>query len=93
MDEIEKQLAAPELIFERGEPPDATYVFKRGPARASDRLKAGQHAIEQSANAEAIGHLMRSLELLGSLPRSPKHLQSALGLQAMLGQAMIAQRI
>jgi len=62
MDEIEKQLAAPELIFERGEPPDATYIFKRGPARASDRLKAGQHAIEQSANAEAIGHLMRSLE-------------------------------
>jgi DNA-binding response OmpR family regulator/class 3 adenylate cyclase/predicted ATPase len=137
------QLAAPELIFVRGEPPDATYMFKHAlvrdaayamlsggkrrqlhgliaraleerfpetiqtqpeliahhlmqaglPEPAIDYLrKAGQQAIEQSANSEAIAHLTRALELLDPLPENPKRLKSALRLQAMLGQAMIALR-
>jgi predicted ATPase len=52
--------------------------------------KAGLHAIERSANAEAIGHLTSALELLQSLPNSPERKQTRLDLQVMLGQAMIA---
>src|SRR5947209_15225326 len=54
--------------------------------------KAGQHANESSANAEAIGHLKLALELLQSLPDGPEHKRKALELQAMLAQAMIAGR-
>ena len=54
--------------------------------------KAGQRAIERSANAEAIGHLKRALELLQSLPDNSEHRQLALELEVMLGQAMIAGR-
>ena len=137
------QLTAAELIFGRGEPPDATYVFKhalvqdaayasllRGRRQqlhsqiadvlkdkfpdtvetqpeliahhlaqaglgrqAIDYLrKAGQRAIERSANAEAIGHLERALELLQQLPDTSEHRQLALELEVMLGQAMIAGR-
>jgi class 3 adenylate cyclase/predicted ATPase len=59
--------------------------------RAIDYLrKAGQRAIERSANAEAIEHLQRGLELLHSLPDGPEQKQAALELEVMLGQAMIA---
>lgn len=54
--------------------------------------KAGQRAIERSANAEAIGHLKRGLELLQSLPDDVEHNQLALDLEVMLAQAMIAGR-
>jgi predicted ATPase len=54
--------------------------------------RAGQRANESSANAEAIGHLKRALELLQSLPDGPEHKRRALELQAMLAQAMIAGR-
>jgi class 3 adenylate cyclase/DNA-binding response OmpR family regulator/predicted ATPase len=54
--------------------------------------KAGQRAIEHSANAEAIGHLTRALELLRSVPESAERKHAALGLEVMLGQAMIADR-
>ncbi len=54
--------------------------------------KAGQRAIERSANAEAIGHLKRALELLQSLPDDLEHKQLALDLEVMLGQAMLAGR-
>jgi class 3 adenylate cyclase/predicted ATPase len=54
--------------------------------------KAGQRAIEQSANAEAIGHLTRALELLPSLPDTPERRCEALALEVMLGQATIASR-
>jgi class 3 adenylate cyclase/predicted ATPase len=52
--------------------------------------KAGHRAIERSANAEAIVHLTRALELLRSLPESPEHKHAMLGLEIMLSQAMIA---
>jgi class 3 adenylate cyclase/predicted ATPase len=54
--------------------------------------KAGKRAIERSANAEAIVHLQRGLELLQSLPDDVEHKQVALQLEVMLGQAMIAGR-
>jgi class 3 adenylate cyclase/predicted ATPase len=54
--------------------------------------KAGQRAIERSANAEAIGHLKHALELLQSLPDNSDHKRAALELEVMLGQAMIAGR-
>jgi DNA-binding response OmpR family regulator/class 3 adenylate cyclase/predicted ATPase len=135
------QLAAPELIFVRGEPPDSTYVFKHAlvqdaaystlvrakrqqlhhriasaieegfpetvetqpellahhlvqaglTERAISYLrKAGQRTIERSASAEAIRHLTQALELLQSRPEGPARTCAALGLEAMLSQAMIA---
>jgi class 3 adenylate cyclase/DNA-binding response OmpR family regulator/predicted ATPase len=134
-------VAACELIFARGEPPNSTYIFKHAlvqdaayatvvkskrqqlHSRIADALievfpetvmmhpelvahhfaqaglteraveylrKAGQRAIERSANAEAIGHLTRALELLQSLPETRQRKRSALRLETMLGQAMIA---
>jgi predicted ATPase len=53
---------------------------------------AGQHAIQRSANAEAIGHLKRALDLLQSLPANADKSREALELEVMLGQAMIAGR-
>ena len=52
--------------------------------------KAGQRTIERSANAEAIRHLTRALELLQSRPEGPARRRAALGLEVMLSQAMIA---
>src|SRR5262249_61044606 len=42
------------------------------------------------ANAEAIGHLTRALELLRSVPESAARKRAALRLEVMLGQARIA---
>ena len=52
--------------------------------------KAGQRAIERSANAEAIGHLTHALQLLEILPQSPERKHAVLGLEVMLSQATIA---
>ena len=61
--------------------------------RAVDYLrKAGQRAIQHSANTEAIGHLNNALALLRSLPAGAAHAHMALELEIMLGQAMIATR-
>jgi len=54
--------------------------------------KAGRRAIERSANTEAIGQLTRARELLQSLPPGVERGRAALGLEVMLGQAMIADR-
>jgi class 3 adenylate cyclase/predicted ATPase len=137
------QLTAAELIFERGERPDSTYIFKHALVQdaayesllrskrqqlhnrvsrvlkeqfaetieqqpelmahhllqagliepAIDYLqKAGQRAIQRSANTEAIGHLKHALELLHSLPKTPERAHTELELQVMLSQAMIAGR-
>jgi DNA-binding response OmpR family regulator/class 3 adenylate cyclase/predicted ATPase len=52
--------------------------------------KAGQRTIERSANAEAIGHLTRALQLVQSLAEGPVPARMALELEVMLGQAAIA---
>jgi DNA-binding response OmpR family regulator/class 3 adenylate cyclase/tetratricopeptide (TPR) repeat protein len=135
------QLAGPELIFVRGEPPESTYIFKHAliqdaayatlllskrrhldqriacaleegfpdivetqpellahhfaqaglTERAINYLrKAGQRTIERSANAEAIGHLTRALQLLQSFAEGPVRARMALELEVMLSHAAIA---
>ncbi len=59
------------------------------PKQAIDYLRrAGQLAIERSAHAEAIGHLMHALELLEPVADSAQR-RTALDLEVLLGQAMI----
>jgi DNA-binding response OmpR family regulator/class 3 adenylate cyclase/predicted ATPase len=59
--------------------------------RAIDYLrKAGQRTIERSANAEAMGHLTRALQLLQSIAAGPARARMALELEVMLSQAAIA---
>lgn len=54
--------------------------------------RAGQRAIERSANAEAIAHLKKGLELLKVLPDTPARAQQELLLQDTLGPALMANR-
>ena len=54
--------------------------------------KAGERAIQRSANVEAIGHLKRAHELVQSLPNHQGRTRKALELVVLLGQAMIAGR-
>lgn len=55
-------------------------------------MKAGQRAIERSADQEAIRHLTRGLELLNLLPESPERFRDELRLQICLGTALIATK-
>jgi predicted ATPase len=60
-------------------------------AKAIEYLrKAAQRAIERSANTEAIAHLTDGIKLLQSVPENAERKRTALRLQVMLGQAMIA---
>lgn len=54
--------------------------------------QAGQRAIERSANLEAIGHLSKGLELLGSLPDTADRAAKELTLQTALGIAWMAAK-
>ncbi len=54
--------------------------------------RAGQRAIERSAPLEAIAHLSKGLEVLGTLSDTPERAQQELGLQIALGQAWMASR-
>ena len=54
--------------------------------------KAGQRAIQHSAQTEAIGHLNNALALLQSLPADAVRPHMALELEVMLGQALTASR-
>ncbi|MET4070715.1 class 3 adenylate cyclase/predicted ATPase [Bradyrhizobium sp. S3.2.6] len=53
-------------------------------------LKAGRHAAERSANAEALRHLNRGLALLLKLPDSIGRYQSELEFQVALGTPLVA---
>jgi predicted ATPase/DNA-binding response OmpR family regulator len=53
-------------------------------------LRAGRRSIEQSANAEAIEHLTRALELMQALPDTSERKRAMFLVEVMLGQAMIA---
>jgi predicted ATPase len=55
-------------------------------------LQAGQRAIERSANAEAIAHLTKGLELLTTLPDSPERRQQELTLHIALGPPLIVTK-
>ena len=54
--------------------------------------RAGQRAIERSANLEAIGHLTKGLEVLTTLPDTPERTQQELDLQTALGPALMATK-
>jgi predicted ATPase len=135
------QLVAAELLYQRGRPPRATYIFKHAliqdaayasllrstrqqvhqrvaqllevefpetvatqpelvayhyteAGRAEQALgywqRAGQRALQRSANLEAIGHLRQGLTLLPALPDTPTRTQQELELQMALGPALMA---
>jgi predicted ATPase len=54
--------------------------------------RAGQRASQRSANTEAIAHLTKGLELLGTLPDTPERIQQELTLQITLGGPLIATK-
>jgi tetratricopeptide (TPR) repeat protein len=54
--------------------------------------RAGQRAAQRSANAEAISHLTKGLELLKTLPDTPERAQQELTLQITLGAPLIATK-
>jgi tetratricopeptide (TPR) repeat protein len=53
------------------------------------RKMAGEQAVKANANAEAIQHLNRALELLGHSPESPERDQQELALQMTLGSPLV----
>ena len=54
--------------------------------------RAGQRAIERSANLEAIEHLTRGLDVLKTLPDTPERAQQELDLQNTLGPALMVTK-
>jgi class 3 adenylate cyclase len=62
-------------------------------AKAVEYLKrAGQQAMQRSANTEAINHLTTALELLKTLPDTPERAQQELTLQIALGVPLMATK-
>ena len=51
--------------------------------------RAGQLAVERSANVEAISHFTKGLELLEALPETPERVQQELTLQLALGAPLL----
>lgn len=54
--------------------------------------QAGERAVRQSANEEAIGHLQTGLALLDTLPLSPQRQRHELAFQTALGRSLMAAR-
>jgi tetratricopeptide (TPR) repeat protein len=54
--------------------------------------RAGERASQASANEEAIGHLRRAIELLGTLPETRERDQQELGLQMAIAAPLSAAR-
>ncbi len=54
--------------------------------------RAGQRAIERSANLEAVSHLMKGIALITQLEETPARLHQELELQTALGTALMATR-
>jgi class 3 adenylate cyclase len=138
-----QQLVAAEFLYQRGLPPQATYLFKHALIQAaayqsllrstrqqyhqriaqvleaqfaetverqpelvahqyteaglsaqaiSYRQRAGQRAVERSANLEAVVHLTQGLELLAMLPDTPERAPQELVMQATLGPSLMATK-
>jgi class 3 adenylate cyclase/DNA-binding winged helix-turn-helix (wHTH) protein/predicted ATPase len=137
------RLVEAELLYQRGLPPQARYIFKHAliqqeayqsllrrtrqqyhgqiaqvfeerfpqisdtqpelmahhytqagrPAQASPYWqRAGQQALQRSANPEAVQHLTTALKLLATLPETPTRAQQELDLLITLGPALIATK-
>jgi len=135
-----QQLVEAELLYQRGVPPQATYVFKHAliqdaayqsllkrtrqqyhrhiahvleaqfPALAEAQpellahhyteaergaqaipywYRAGQHAVERSANQEALSHFTKGLALLKTLPDTPERAQQELTLHLAMGAPLL----
>jgi TOMM system kinase/cyclase fusion protein len=135
-----RQLVEAELVYQRGTPPQATYMFKhaliqetayqsllrstrqqfhqriaqvleaRFPATVETQpellahhyteaglaaqavvywQRAGERAVERSANVEAISHLTTALTLLPALPDTPERTQHELTLLTVLGIPLV----
>ncbi len=54
--------------------------------------RAGQRAIERSANLEAVAHLTKGLEVLATLPDTPARAQQELDFQITLGPALMVTK-
>jgi len=54
--------------------------------------RAGQQALQRSANLEAVQHLTKGLELLATLPETPARAQQELNLLIALGPALMATK-
>ena len=54
--------------------------------------RAGQHALERSANLEAVAHLTKGLEVLATLPDTPERTQQELVMQTTLGPALLVTK-
>ena len=54
--------------------------------------QAGQRALERSANAEAVSHLNRGLEILMNQPDTPERRRQELALHLALGGPLVASR-
>jgi len=54
--------------------------------------RAGERAVQRSANAEAVTHLTKGLELLKTLPDTPERIQQELTLQLALGTPLMATK-
>ena len=54
--------------------------------------RAGDLAAARSANVEAAAHLSKGLELIGTLPDSPEHLEAELTLRIAIGGPLIATK-
>jgi tetratricopeptide (TPR) repeat protein len=137
------ELAAAELVFRRGTPPEASYTFKHALVRDAayesllrsrrqamhrriaevleERLtdaggtgpevlarhltdaglaaraipywrRAGELAAGRSANLEAVAHLTKGLELVGTLPDAPGRLDEELALLLAIGGPVMASK-
>jgi class 3 adenylate cyclase/predicted ATPase len=137
------RLTAAELIFRRGNPPEARYTFKHalvqdaayrsllkskrqqlhariaqvleerltdagetGPEVLAQHLtdaglagraipywrRAGELAAGRSANAEAVAHLSKALELVGTLPNTATLLEEELALRMAIGGPLMATK-
>jgi predicted ATPase len=54
--------------------------------------RAGQRAVERSANLEAVAHLTQGLAVLATLPDTPERAQQELDLQTTLGPALLVTK-
>jgi class 3 adenylate cyclase/predicted ATPase len=54
--------------------------------------RAGELAVGRSADLEAIAHLNKGLELIGTLPATPEHLDEELALRLAIGLPLIATK-
>jgi predicted ATPase/class 3 adenylate cyclase len=137
------RLVETELLYQRGIPPQATYLFKHAliqevayqsllrsrRQQAHQRIaqvlemqfpdltqtqpellahhyteaglsvpalpywqRAGERALQRSANLEAISHLTKGLEVLRTLAETPERAQQELVMQITLGPALIAAK-